>query len=116
MYINEYLIHKTHLCCFYFYNLGYEGDDDMPDLDDFILPDTFEELMGHQQEQPQQQPVQAATEKSMQNLNTGRREKNRHDRSNDCPNSYTPKTYSKSTPYPTTNPHHESTTRNAEVQ
>ena len=44
----------------------------MPDLDDFILPDTFEELMG---EQPQQQPVQATPGKSMQNLNTGRGEK-----------------------------------------
>ena len=47
----------------------------MPDLDDFILPNTFEELMGHQQEQPQQQPVQVRPGKSMQNLNTGRGEK-----------------------------------------
>ena len=55
--------------------MGYEGDDDMSDLDDFILPDTFEELMGHQKEQPQQQPLQATPGKSMQNLNTGRGEK-----------------------------------------
>ena len=50
----------------------------MPDLDDLILPDTFEELMGQQQEQPQQQPVQAtgsAPGKSVQNLYTGRGEK-----------------------------------------
>ena len=44
----------------------------MPDLDDFILPDTFEELMGQQQEPPEQQPVQTTPGKSMQNINTGR--------------------------------------------
>ena len=72
MYIKKYVIHKTHLCCFYFRTLGYGGDKDMPDLDDFILPDTFKEVMG---EQPQQQPVQATPGKSMQILNTGRGEK-----------------------------------------
>ena len=48
----------------------------MPDLDDFILPDTFEELMGQQQEPPEQKPVQTTPGKSMQNINTGRGEKN----------------------------------------
>ena len=49
----------------------------MPDLEDLILPDTSEELMGQQQEQPQQQPVQAtgSTGKSVQNLYDGRGEK-----------------------------------------
>ena len=45
------------------------------DLEEFILPDTFEELMG---EQPQQHPVQAkgsAPGISVQNLYTGRGEK-----------------------------------------
>ena len=47
----------------------------MPDIDDFILPDTFEELMGQQQEPLEQQPVQTIPGKSMQNINTGRGEK-----------------------------------------
>ena len=47
----------------------------MPDIDDFILPDTFEELMGQQQEPPERQPVQTIPGKSMQIINTGRGEK-----------------------------------------
>ena len=41
-------------------------------------------------------------------LHRGRREKNRHDRSDDCPNRDVYKAYRKSMPNPTTNPHHES--------
>ena len=48
----------------------------MPDLDDFILPDTFEELMGQQQEPPEQQPVRTTPGKSIHTINTGRGEKN----------------------------------------
>ena len=87
-------------------------------LDDFILPDTFEELMGQQQEQPQQQPVQAtgsAPGKSVQNVYTGRGGKKRHDRNDDCPNRDVFKVYRKSMPNPTTNPHHESTTGKTKV-
>ena len=60
----------------------------MPDLDDFILPDTFEELMGQQQEQPQQQPVQATEqhqEKVYKTSTPGEEGKKRHDRNDDCP-------------------------------
>ena len=35
----------------------------MPDLDDFIVPDTLEELMGHQQEQPQHNQYKPDQEK-----------------------------------------------------
>ena len=35
----------VHLCCLHFQNLGYDVDDNMSDLEDFILSDTSTELL-----------------------------------------------------------------------